>query len=63
MALAPGHQRLPTAFKPFIIDCRVDAFCERDFVLLPRLHDRRADGSLMHDEQPMLVQPASGEDQ
>ena len=45
----------------FIIDRRVDALCERDFVSLPRLHDRRADGSLMHNDQPMRVQPASCE--
>ncbi len=36
----------------------------RDFCTAsPRLRDRRADGALMHDEQPMLVQPAPCEDQ
>lgn len=38
-----------------IIDCGVDDFGARDFVLLPCFHDRRADGLLMHDEQPMLL--------
>jgi hypothetical protein len=56
--LARRDQRLPPAFKQSVIDGCVNTLRKRRLVLPCATHNNRANGSLVHDDQVMVVQPA-----